>query len=86
MYLQTFIVVLFRILELAVLIRAVLSWLSPDARYRYPFLEILWQITEPILAPIRRFTSVGMMDLSPIIAIFLLQIVQSVLLSAVSSL
>ena len=41
-----------------------------------PALLRMIYITEPILAPIRRFTRMGMIDLSPMVAIILLSIFQ----------
>ena len=38
--------------------------------------DALIYITEPVLAPIRRFTRMGMIDLSPMVAIILLSIFQ----------
>ncbi len=58
--------------------RALLSWfsLSPD----HPAVRILDTITEPILAPLRRFIPlVGMMDITPLVAILLVQAVWSVI-------
>lgn len=41
---------------------------------RNPLVVVLFQITEPILAPLRRFIPrLGMFDLTPMIAILLLQ-------------
>jgi YggT family protein len=76
MFLETFVVLLLRILEFAVLIRVVLSWISPMRRYGNPIIDVVWQITEPILAPIRRFATFGMIDFSPIVALILLQVVE----------
>ena len=63
-------------LALAIFIRALLSWFMPVGRD--PITRFLVDVTEPLLAPIRRFTSnliPGMMiDFSPIIAIILLQL------------
>lgn len=65
------------LLNIAIFIRVILSWLPID-RYN-PLVQFLHSITEPILAPIRRnIPSVGMMDLSPIIAFFLIQVVQAI--------
>ena len=52
-----------------ILIRAVLSWFSPDPYNA--FYQILIRITEPILNYIRRVLPfrTGMMDFSPFIAI-----------------
>ncbi len=54
--------------------RVIFSWLglNPDN----PLYGIVHEVTEPILAPIRQFMPrTGMMDLSPLIAGFLLFIV-----------
>jgi YggT family protein len=47
--------------------------------------DVLTQMTEPILAPIRRvLPTFGMLDFSPLVAIILLQIIRAVLVSAIS--
>ena len=71
---------LFTLLSLAILARVLLSWVRVSPYH--PAVQLLFQITEPILAPLRRFIPpVGMMDISPIIAMFLLQIIQQVLVA-----
>jgi YggT family protein len=79
MFLQQFITILFRALEFAILIRVVLSWISPMQQTN-PIFTIIWQITEPILGPLRRYTTFGMMDFSPIIALVGLQLLEPILL------
>jgi YggT family protein len=52
-----------------ILIRALLSWVSPDP-YN-PIVKFLYQVTEPILEPIRRILHFSLkmgIDISPIIA------------------
>jgi len=50
-----------------IMIRALLSWVSPDP-YN-PIVQFLYRTTEPILEPFRRFIPpLGGMDLSPIVA------------------
>ena len=59
------------LLAFAVLGRALISWfnLPPDN----PIVVLLYQITEPILAPLRRVVPrFGMFDLTPMIAMFVL--------------
>ena len=74
---------LLTIISLAVIIRAFLSWVYPVGKD--PWTKILLDITEPVLAPIR---SVMMrvlpipIDLSPIVVILLIQLLQRMLLSA----
>lgn len=44
-----------------------------------PLFRFIFNITEPVLAPLRRFSVVGMWDLSPIVAMILLTIIQQLL-------
>jgi YggT family protein len=74
--------VVFQVAALAILARVLVSWL-PMAGVRvdpyHPVIRFLYQITDPILEPIRRFTTFGMMDFSPIAALILLEIIRRVL-------
>ena len=74
----------FTFLWLAVLARVLLSWL-PMAGIRIdpynPIIRFLFQVTDPILEPLRPYTTIGMIDFSPIVALFGLQIIQQILLS-----
>ena len=68
----------FAFLTLSIIARALLSWFNMDPRS--PIISVLNQITEPILDPIRRIMPrLGMIDLSPIVAILLLSFVSQVL-------
>jgi YggT family protein len=68
--------ILTNLLVIAIIARALLSWFNMDPRS--PLIQALNQITEPILEPIRRIMPrLGMIDLSPMIAIFLLIAVSS---------
>ena len=50
-----------------------------------PFVVFLNDITEPILAPIRQFIPrMGMLDISPMIAIILLQVIGRAALTLLS--
>ncbi len=75
------ILVVLQIVKYAVILRALLSFLPVGQDNQ--FTNILYQITEPVLAPIRTFlgrTEWGrnsMFDISPIIAIVLIWIVAS---------
>lgn len=56
----------------AVLIRVILSWVAPDP-YN-PFTAIMTQITEPVMAPVRRILPpMGGLDLSPLVVLLGLQ-------------
>jgi len=70
-----------RILSMAIFIRVICSWLP----FRPP--AILFHVTEPVLAPIRRMFNKSplggsMIDFSPIITMFLIQIVANLILGA----
>jgi YggT family protein len=57
----------------------------PYARWSDALLSFLRDVCEPYLRVFRRFIPpLGMFDLSPIIAIFLLYIVRSVVVNAIS--
>lgn len=58
-------------LELLILARVVLSWVDPTGRGQIGAFVV--QMTEPILAPVRKLLpSTGMLDLSPLIVLILL--------------
>ena len=76
-FLYNFVAVLTQILTLAIFVRAILSWF-PVSRDN-PFVEVVVQITDPILGPIRRVMPLmGSIDFSPLVAIILLQMISSV--------
>ncbi len=77
-----FIDVFFTLLSLAILARVLLSWIRVSPYH--PAVEFLYRITEPILAPLRRvIPSLGMVDITPVIALILLRIVQQVLVAII---
>jgi YggT family protein len=72
-----FIDLLFWVLNLAILARVVLSWFNVSPFN--PFVRIIYQVTDPIFAPLRRIIPpVGMLDLTPWAAVLLLWIIQQV--------
>ena len=76
-FLLNFVALLSQILTLAIFVRAILSWF-PISRDN-PFVEVIVQITDPILGPIRRVIPLmGSIDFSPLVAIILLQMISSV--------
>lgn len=78
LFLLRFIQFFFTALNIAIIARVVLSWFRFDPTH--PISVILYDITEPILGPLRRYIPpIGMIDISPMVAIFLLQILQVVL-------
>lgn len=73
-FLVKFLRLLCEVLTLAIFLRAILSWFSPGPTNMLA--NILIQVTEPFLAPLRRIVPrVGMLDLTPLVAIVLLQLI-----------
>ena len=73
-----FVQILVLILQFAIIGRAVLSWFPIDPRS--PLVSVLNEITEPILAPLRRIVPrIGMIDITPIVAIILMNVIETVL-------
>jgi YggT family protein len=58
--------------SVVLIVGALLSWVSPDPRN--PLVQTIYGISEPLLAPIRRFLPhLGGIDLSPIVALLAFQ-------------
>jgi YggT family protein len=76
---------LFTVLSLAVIARALISWFDPG--FRYPISQMLVDLTEPIIGPIRRVVPPlgGMIDVSPIIALILLQVISRVVIGSLDT-
>ncbi len=69
---------LIQILTFTIIGRALLSWFDPG--FNTAIGRIIYDITEPIVGPIRRvMPSLGMFDISPIIALLLLQLLNRVI-------
>jgi YggT family protein len=72
-----------QVLTFAVFFNAILSWIvivSPRNRFVISLYQVFRQITDPILAPLRRIIPlIGMMDITPIVAIIILQIISHVI-------
>lgn len=70
--------------SMLILARIVFSWIQVD-RYN-PVVEFIFNVTEPILAPIRNvLPSVGMFDFSPLVAILLVEVAVRILSAIVIS-
>lgn len=75
------VVTLAQVLTLAIIIRAVLSWFPPS-RTLAPATAVLHDVTDPVLRPIQqRMPALRGFDLSPLIAILLIGVVESLLLT-----
>ena len=74
-YVRLFLGILLNVLWFAILIRVILSWFPVDPSN--PIIRILWEITEPVLAPFRRvIPRIGMFDLSPLAAFLVISFLQ----------
>jgi YggT family protein len=70
-----FLSLLLQILSIAILVRVLLTWFPIDQSN--PIIRLLFDVTEPVLAPFRRIIPrIGMFDLSPIAAMLVIQFVQ----------
>jgi len=61
-----------------IIARAIISWITP---YPYhPLVRFLYKVTDPVLAPIRKIIPpIGGIDISPVIVIFIIFIIQNLL-------
>ncbi len=67
-------------LQLAIFARIIVSWIAPRGGLNNPFVNVIYQVTEPILGPLRRILPrVGMFDFSPMVAIIIIVLIQSAL-------
>ncbi len=65
-----------------IIIRALLSWVNPDP-YN-PIVQILYRLTEPVLAPVRhRMPDIGGIDASPIVVLLIIFFLQSFLVQSI---
>jgi YggT family protein len=67
----TFLELFVLVYNVLLLARVVMSWVAPHMDN--PLVRLLHELTEPVLAPIRRMVPLGGLDVSPIVAYFLLQ-------------
>ncbi len=75
-----FVETLITVLSYAIIIRALISWfpIAPTS----PIIRILDDVTEPILSPLRRIVPrLGMMDITPIVALVLLRLLEPLLVA-----
>jgi YggT family protein len=78
-FLEAFVNVLAQALVLTIFVRVIMSWVP--IRLPFGLNELVWNVSEPVLAPIRRYLPIaGGMDFSPLVALLLIQILASVIL------
>ena len=82
----TVVSILIQVYEFLLLIRVLLSWINVDP-YRpvidHPVVDILQRITDPVLAPLRRLIPPigGAVDISPVVALIILEVLRRILVS-----
>jgi len=80
-----FVNLLVYVLTTAIFLRAIFSWFVPPGSDN-PIMRFLVEITEPVIAPLRRvLPSMGMLDLSPLVAMLLLQVIGSLVASTLAA-
>ena len=70
--------VLLQVFVIAIFVRIVLSWFSPEPGGAAAAVEgFLRTFTDPVLEPVRRvMPRTGMLDLSPLVVLLVIQIIQ----------
>lgn len=67
------------VFELALLARVILSWF-PNVDRSNPIIQLLYDVTEPVLRPIREMLpQTGMLDISPLIVFLIIQVIMRLL-------
>ena len=68
--------------ELLLLGRVLLSWF-PNIDYRNPLVQFLYEVTEPVLRPVRQWLGgmgmSGMMDFSPVVVFLVIRVLMIIL-------
>ena len=74
---------IFQLIQLLILARVILSWISHDRYNQY--IRTIYDLTDIILRPIREFLPFNNapFDVSPFIAIFLIDFLKNILLNLV---
>lgn len=82
--LLTIINLLYYILFILILARVILSWVNVSSYTVYQIRDVVFRLTEPILAPVRRMMpSMGGIDLSPMIVLLAAWFLRSLLIQII---
>ena len=77
--------IVFTLYSLAFIARALLPWFRIS--YYHPAMQFLIRVTEPVLAPLRRYIPpVGSVDFTPMVALLILWFVEQLLQTLVVAL
>lgn len=72
-----------RLFEVALLGRVILSWF-PNVDRSNPLIQLLFDVTEPVLKPVRdMLPQTSMFDFSPLVVFLVIQVLMSILQAAV---
>jgi len=72
------------LVQLLIIARVILSWVASPVS-RNPVVQLIRQVTDPILEPIRSILPrTGMFDLSPMVALFAIYALQSIIAGTMS--
>ena len=83
-FLRFFIPLVFNLCSFLILARVLLSWVNVNPSN--PIVLFIYGVTEPILQPLRNvLPAIGTMDISPIAALILLQILESLIMSVINA-
>jgi YggT family protein len=82
-FLITTVSLIIRIYSFLILVRVILSWAAVTpyrSRMDHPIVRLLYQVTDPILEPLRRIIPPigGTLDISPVVALIILEVIRSV--------
>lgn len=76
---KSFIIIITDVLSLAIFLRALVSFL-PIQTPNNSIIVLIYQVSEPVLSLIRPIIPrTGMIDITPMVAIIVLQVIQSVI-------
>ncbi len=76
---KSFIIIITDVLSLAIFLRALVSFLPIQTPNNF-IIVLIYQVSEPVLSLIRPIIPrTGMIDITPMVAIIVLQVIQSVI-------
>ena len=80
MGIQKLLLAILQVYSWLILGRVILSWVNPTPRNE--LLLMIFRVTEPVLAPIRRVIPLRGIDLSPIVAWLLIQLITRLIIGS----
>lgn len=72
-----FIDIFIQALVIAIFVRVILSWFQINPENS--FANFIYELSEPLLSPFRKYTTAGTFDFSPIIVIVLLELARELI-------